>query len=237
MILRAILLILLLPSLAWPSWYTFNGVDSRVHITSATFNLATFTACVDTIRAGDGGGGFGRIFEQAAQYIMLNQSAAYEFRATLWMTTDGVWTVARPTQDVRTHFCLAYDGSSAANDPVIWFNGVSQTVTETATPAGAGTPATNAWSWGNSNSLARAWDGAMGNACTWNRVLTTNEVLQVVNYGCQSLVSGLLSYLPLGAFGVIDYGPSSLTWTGAGTLTASDTGPVVSAPQGGFSWW
>jgi hypothetical protein len=59
-------------------------------------------------------------------------------------TVAGEWTIGYvivPNQ--WTHFALTYNPTSTANDPVIYINGVSQTVSESQTPQGARSSDTN----------------------------------------------------------------------------------------------
>jgi len=63
-------------------------------------------------------------------------SNVFEFTAN-WLTTAGTWTCPAPSSGGWHHISVSYDGGSTANDPVMYVDGVSQTVTETSTPAGA----------------------------------------------------------------------------------------------------
>lgn len=97
-------------------------------------------------------------------------------------TTDGRWIV---TVNLNTWYILTitYDDDSTANDPIFYVNGVSASVTETATPNGAvvsdsGVP------FGIGNRAAdtgRSFDGDIDYVALYNRTLSADEVLQNFN--------------------------------------------------------
>lgn len=59
-----------------------------------------------------------------------------EFRVEFSIST-AVWQVSSVPQNTWFHVALTYNGTSTANDPVIYFDGVSQTVNEITAPQGA----------------------------------------------------------------------------------------------------
>jgi hypothetical protein len=57
----------------------------------------------------------------------------------VWTGTDGEWTtpVGSVTAGVWAHWCITYDAQAAANNPIIYKNGVVQTLTEVTSPTTA----------------------------------------------------------------------------------------------------
>ncbi len=68
-------------------------------------------------------------------YIESNNNRARFF--STWTGDDGLWSADNAITLGNDHYiATTYDGGSVANDPIIYLNGVSQTVTEQDTPTG-----------------------------------------------------------------------------------------------------
>lgn len=133
-----------------------------------------------TYRNGDGGGNIGRMFDAGAPRILLNQSGstAYDFNYQ-WSGGGGVWRATRPAAGVWVHVAVTYDPGAVGNDPLIYFDGISQTVTEPTAPLTAPVTGTTAISVGNRGAGDRVWDGMLGELGWWNRILTQQEIFEL----------------------------------------------------------
>jgi hypothetical protein len=108
----------------------------------------------------------------------------------LFTPTDGVWNT---TNDVFTailngwhHVAITYDNSNAANDPVMYVDGVSVPVTEAATPAGvADLPANGQLIFGNmkivGDVLGYNFKGLMKDVRIYSRILSADEMLELAS--------------------------------------------------------
>jgi len=77
---------------------------------------------------------------------------------------------------------VAYDNSLTTNDPVIYINGVSQTVTETATPTGtSGSDASSYLVFSSAGVSGYEFYGKLEQALIYNRILSAGEILDIHN--------------------------------------------------------
>lgn len=113
-------------------------------------------------------------------------------------TAAGSWqTTTLPTTGQWVNICITFAGTSS-DDAVIYYDGVSQTVTETGTPSGTANTSAVAWMVGNRSGNDRAFDGAMAEIGRWNRVLSTGEILSLAKGLSPALIpNGLVRYIPL----------------------------------------
>lgn len=120
-------------------------------------------------RNGSGGGGFGRIWDVASGTAGLyfdSGSTEIIFQYTFSGAT-GLWRVACPSTAWHS-IGVDYDPSSTANDPVIYIDGVSVSVTESVAPSGTGsTDGSSALRWGNRSAGDRGWDGDLARIGWW----------------------------------------------------------------------
>lgn len=98
---------------------------------------------------------------EANGWITLIKGADTKFRFSHLWTTIGRWdtgnTIAAGT---LRHVVVSYDGSSASNDPVIYFDGVAETLTRANTPTGTiGSDAAVSLIMGENGSGAQDFDG------------------------------------------------------------------------------
>jgi hypothetical protein len=100
-------------------------------------------------------------------------------------TSPGVWETPANSVVMNTlqHVVVAYDGSSPANNPVIYLNGVAQAVTRIAAPVGTfrSDPAT--WLIGNNPATAGTFKGWLDEVRIYNRLLSQAEALLHFNNG------------------------------------------------------
>lgn len=96
-------------------------------------------------------------------------------------TINGVWTFPVDiTGDVWQHIVLTYDADASANNPVVYVNGVSVTVTETGTPNDTRTSDAAAIMYiGQRAAGGFSWNGKMDDLMFFNRVLSATEAKSI----------------------------------------------------------
>ena len=121
--------------------------------------------------------------------------------AGYWTGTAGNWYSAggglpRPTTKWRC-VSMTYDASSTANVPVIYIDGVAQTMATDTTPTGTATSASGATMLGNNPAGTDPAEGAVAHYAVWNRLLSANEHAHAYRFGPMSVPHGLVLYMPL----------------------------------------
>lgn len=111
-----------------------------------------------------------------------------------WETLDNSISL-----NVWQHIVLIYDSSSTANDPIMYINGASQTINETASPSGTveSDASNNLWigARNDSGTPSREFDGLIDELALWDRGLTSDEVSQLYNGGDGIEVGGVGSLI------------------------------------------
>lgn len=132
---------------------------------------------------GSGGGALGRILSSTAAGIggitMLIDlvGAGTQFRLSGWFsTTTGDFRIAAPSSGSWHHILMTYDASSSSNVPVMYLDGVSQSITTTTSPVGSanGASSTNGII-GNNGGGVRNWDGMIAHLAAWNIILNQGD--------------------------------------------------------------
>lgn len=183
--------------------YWDSGAD-RIE-TNLTSHADERTYACWTYREGDGGFGSGRVFEKSdssTTETLLNTgnfSGAFLFRRD-HSSANGEWYCSRPAGNSWHHVAVTYNSTSTSNDPLMYIDGTSQSVTEFITPSG--TLETNAvkYTIGNRTTASTQidWDGALAEFAIWSRILTPAEVKALGN-GLSPLFfpDGLDTYYPM----------------------------------------
>ena len=152
---------------------------------------------------------------------------------TNWSTTDGGWSTPVDSIAINAwyHIAVTYDNSLTTNDPVIYINGASQSLTETSTPAGtaASEAAVNFTIGDRDAGPGSFFNGRIAEASYYNVILNA-DAIQGIRRCPLFYPNGLKLYVPL-------YGISSpeldLTGNGnVGTVTGAvriDHPPGISA--------
>lgn len=96
-------------------------------------------------------------------------------------TTSGNWSMPYPTPALVPHlYIITYDNSSTSNDPVMYLDGVQQSLIERVTPAGTPDYKDAKIYIGNidqtGNVQTRTWGGDIYTTRIWNRILTPTEI-------------------------------------------------------------
>ena len=91
----------------------------------------------------------------------------------------GIWNFQHSTG--LQHIAITYDDNSAANDPIIYVNGVTQTLTESTAPSGTKVPiaSTAFFSIGDPGSAttSKSFKGTISSFVIYNRIFTAAEVM------------------------------------------------------------
>jgi hypothetical protein len=170
---------------------TTDGVASTDVITTTyASGSTTFSWMLSVWRTGPGGANLGRMFSkdngttERREFYHSEGSATYNLRVS-WTGTDGEWTIARPTAGAWHHILITYNGGSAANDPIIYVDGSSVTVTRTDAPTGAlETGTMTAYHIGNSSlASTRVFDGRLAEVAVWESLLTSGNATSLWNGG------------------------------------------------------
>lgn len=116
-----------------------------------------------------------------------NVSGRLSFLQAFDGANDGIWLspVSTPSLGAWSHVVITYNSSSTSNDPIIYINGSSVTVTEASTPAGSVKSETGAvFSVGNKSTTHNLpFDGKIFDPRVYNRILSAAEVTTLYNSG------------------------------------------------------
>lgn len=172
-----------------------------------------------TYRNGLGGSNVGRAFSQGNETASLSvgASSSYRFIRT-WTGDDGQWSIAFPAGSEWHHIGISYDSGATTNDPLMYVDGVSVTVTQIGTdPTGSASTNSNPMLIGNRADGLRNWDGSLAELSVWNVILTDDE-WAAVGKGVSSM-----SVRPMS---LIEYVPDDRSyWAGAVTITGTAIQP------------
>ena len=182
----------------------FDGVDDNVNCGSAAslddFTTRTITAWVNPDNYGEAGLGGILNKEKLAATIagawfgVYNTYTGYifQYRWDNW----AYWTIGNFAANVWVHAAVSYDKSATANDPVIYLDAVSQSVTERTAPSGtAVSDAAEDLIIGNSETGGHTFDGKIAHVTYHNVILTANEIAQLRTG--RLITRGLAGYWPL----------------------------------------
>lgn len=187
----------------------FNGAgDQYITHTLAASQTGMTDITIAAWLYADSNSQFKRFFERNDTSSGADQDLKWEFDDA-WgfvfkggWSTSGAWSIAKPSTGAWFHACVTYSFSATTNDPIMYINGVSQTVTERATPSGTvendGTTLTTGANAGGGFSGVGSWDGRIAEFAIWNRILTAGEAASLGKAFAPSFMPrGLVFYLPL----------------------------------------
>ncbi len=98
---------------------------------------------------------------------------------------DGQWVSSTGLVDLNkwTHVIYSFDNSSATNDPVLYINGVSTSLTEVGTPSGSGSNDSGMPLYFGGDIGTFDFDGVIDDVRIYNRVLSPAEVTRLYELG------------------------------------------------------
>ena len=173
------------------------------HATARTYHIKALTD-------GAGGGGRGRFFEKRVAgaeveifyYNTTDANQPYIEYDRVWSGTDGRWRTPTSslTLDQWVDIILTYDGGATTNDPLIYLDGVSQTITQlVGDPTGSLDTNADAYVIGNrGNDDARDFNGKLAEFAIWDRILGAGEIAALAaGFSPLFIPNSLVSYCPL----------------------------------------
>lgn len=210
----------------------FNGSSSSIINTSASsLNSTTISLSAWTYVENTTAGQTPVIFDLSngtSQSIFLlyhevsNRRAYFKIGAT---RTIGEWCTPNNSWPVNTwvHISLTYDSALTSNDPVIYLNGVSQSITEIAKPNGISSGVTRVQCGRDMGGTSGYWlDGRLCYAIAATRLLGSGRALEIMRRPW--IVWSNLFWDCLNTGNQIDRSGSGLTGTVA-NVSAADGSP------------
>lgn len=161
--------------------FTTGSNDYLVTGTVNAFSLRTWSSMVYVTTYSTG---IGRICDWRAaggsnmtmQLYAPSGSNVFEVNQN-FSTNAGTWTCPAPTINEWHVVTMTFDGGSSSNNPLMYVDGVSQTVTETIAPSGTinanNVSVTIGQRFGGSGNK---YDGYAAEMAMWNRILTADEI-------------------------------------------------------------
>lgn len=184
---------------------SFDGASGSI-TTGLTAHGTLRTYALWVYRVSDGEGAGGRMFDKRAsggaqvEVLSIGSFLAGSYLYTrAWSGGTGAWGFAYPATNAWRHLGVTYDAGAAANDPLMYLDGVSQAVSESAPPSGAPSTNADAYMIGNRSEGDRTWDGRIAEFAVWDVILTAAE-MAALGAGISPLLirpASLVSYVPL----------------------------------------
>lgn len=214
----------------------FDGADGLVE-TPSTVALGTPITLFAWIKpASVGETSLGTIFQHgpdATYRSKLGLMTGDKLRfASRWVTTAGIWEAPGITLGAWQSVAASYNHGATANDPKLYVNGLPQSVTETATPAGAAPGDTQILRAGNSVARDHTFDGALAELAVWSKLLTDDELLAVHLLGPLVIPTSLAVYWTLGSAIARDYSGNGRHGTISGGALEADDPPIPARYRG-----
>lgn len=164
----------------------FGAVSTDKIVTDDVANSNTKTISIWSLRTGVGGGSAGRMAAKgtttATEYISyVDGSGSYDY-SKFWTTSGSSWQTPAPSTGTFHYFVITYDGSSTANDPLMYIDGISTSVTENSLPVGSLNNNSEAWVIGNRGTdNARNWAGSLDEFRIANVIRSADWILTEFN--------------------------------------------------------
>jgi hypothetical protein len=228
LLLLSLLLSLLRPALsdAARGFGTTDGSATTDQITLAyTTHPTSWSLSIWFYRTGTGGSDFGRIVGKG------NGTAGLRFfenvvggpnlynLASPW-TTEGQWTIAAPSSSAWHHALITYDGSSTANNPIIYIDGSSVTVTRLTAPVGSLVTNSDGFILGNRSDQIRNFNGRLAEFAFWNgSILTAGNATSLAAGARADSIGSPVAYLKL--CGSTSPEPNEISGGATGTVTGA----------------
>lgn len=172
-------------------WGSPAGLDDIAPITRmAWVNLTSY-----------GGGGFGRIFDKTNNEFFVCNTAPGNVAclALIQDASGGQGFYCTPNNSLGLaawhHVAATYDPGSPGTAPVMYIDGVSQTITTVTAASGTRTSdaAANLFMGNWASGVGRELDGLLEDARIYNRALSANEILTIFSArGRDSIVDSLV---------------------------------------------
>jgi hypothetical protein len=209
----------------WGSVRSFNGSTDYV-AEPFSRSSAKRTYFIRFQADGTGGGGFGRFWDKdgaAGGDLECNcffDGSTITFQQAFDGGANGVWTIPHTTTGSAFSLTVVFDGSSSSNDPVMYIDGVSKTVTETTAPLGNRYSNAEGFSIGNRAwDQGRGWNGWLADFLMFDELLTASEAESLHANPYQAWQPETL-YVPMSTVVGVDLvGAADAEATASGTMT------------------
>ena len=172
---------------------SFDGVDDIVACgsDSSIDNIwdGGGTAVVWMRADSDGEGNLARMLDKVNWRLAMDSAdTAAAFRC-IWPGAVGVWSFT-VNGSVFEMIAITYDSGLTTNDPIIYVNGESVTISEDSTPAGANrtSDAAENLSIGNSGGTDKTFDGKLDNIMLFDSILSASEIRKLYQDGAVPFV-------------------------------------------------
>jgi len=108
------------------------------------------------------------------------------------------WRYTAPTIATWTNVIVTYDDGNFTTAPIVYYNGVVQTVQTTVPAVGTATvDTTNVFVIGNRLAADRAYDGQLAEWAVWDRILSAGEAITLAHFSPLFLPQSLVEYVPM----------------------------------------
>lgn len=169
--------------------YSFNGTTSVI-TTPITSHYTEMSFSVWIYPTGSGEGSLGRIFDKTSGSATVTR-IFYDYANTriefgcARTTNQNAWITATGSIQLDNwyHIVVTYNSSSASNNPVIYINGSSVSITKTQTGSGSVITNTNYWYIGNRGDNARTFAGLIDQPAIYSSIITPDRVLNLYKSG------------------------------------------------------
>lgn len=164
----------------------FGGASTDKIVTDIGTNNTTRTYSIWANLNGAGGGAAGRMAAKgtttATEYLSyVDGTGSYDY-SKFWSTSGSSWRILAPATGAYHYFTITYDNSSSSNDPIMYLDGISQTVTENSPPVGSPNNNSEAWVIGNRGTdNARNWSGSLDEFRIANVIRSVDWILTEYN--------------------------------------------------------
>lgn len=192
------IILMLLMALPLPAARDWTGTTDKItlaeQVSGNTFSVSIW-AYIDSA----GSSGFGNLWRRASSTTVLYiNSTEIVFEVDFTAGSDGQWGFARPSTGTWHNIVLTYNGSAAANDPILYVDGVSQTITGDGNPTGTFLVGTGGYMIGNNVAATQPFDGRLAEFAEWTRVLTASEVGSLADgFSPDFLLANRTTYVPM----------------------------------------
>ncbi len=180
--------------------WLFRGNDERLTNASTTnmSGMEQFTLSAWIWPYDWGAGGFGVILKQEAAagpywftFYLDNDGTAPDHTLSFqadWDPTDGTWKTAPDAVSLKTwsYVAVTYDGSSNANDPTIYVNGVKQRIAKKVNPSSSRGPTQANIFVGRGQAANYSFEGIIDEARVDNTIRSADEIRAAYEIGLRS---------------------------------------------------
>ena len=141
-------------------------------------------------------------------------------------TTNGLWLTGDVAVNTWTHFAITYNRSLTTNDPIVYVNGTSVSLTESTTPVGTGNTGGDTVRMGENATNASDMEGVLTHVCAIGGTVFSAANVNVARWWGRP-IGGLQIYYSLITTKLGNDGSDAAALTATGTTVVADTTPVV----------